>query len=172
VRDAVHNNSPAQDPEPKNALTNRALVDAHVQRVEIRSGELAITLTGTAGLSRTITIAWSAPAGRVQREILAPDDLDSDARPMRWQPRARLLEGIAKARMWVDELTSARVRDIAEIAKREKRSERSVRQTITLAFLDPAVVRAAIHGNLPNTFGFCRLAEAPSDWTLQLTGPA
>ena len=33
---------------------------------------------------------------------------------------------------------------IASIAAREKRTERSIRQTLSLAFLDPALVEAAL----------------------------
>ncbi len=31
-----------------------------------------------------------------------------NTQPIRWEPRAKLIEGIAKARMWLDELVSGR----------------------------------------------------------------
>ncbi len=38
---------------------------------------------------------------------------------------------------------------IAAIAQRESRSERMIRMTLSLAFLDPKLVQAALHGALP-----------------------
>ena len=60
--------------------------------------------------------------------------------------RQALIEGIAKARLWLDDLISDHVMSTAEIAKRERCSERSVRMTLGLAFLSPATVKAAIGG--------------------------
>ncbi len=47
-------------------------------------------------------------------------------------------------RRWLDELVSGAVKDTAAIAEREGCSERSVRMTLSLAFLSPKVVRAIV----------------------------
>lgn len=67
--------------------------------------------------------------------------------------RLRLLRAIAMARLWVDELIAGAVPDLAALATREGKSERSVRMTLLLAFLDPALVKAATQGRLPRGHG-------------------
>ena len=49
------------------------------------------------------------------------------------------------------------------------RTERSIRQTLSLAFLDPALVAAAIDGRLPRGFGLKRLMDLPPQWSQQWT---
>ena len=55
----------------------------------------------------------------------------------------------------------------AAIALDERRTERSVPQTLSLAFLDPALAEAAIDGRLPRGFGLKRLMDPPPEWTAQ-----
>ena len=86
---------------------------------------------------------------------------------MRSETRARLLEGIAKARLWLDDLLSGRVQDTAEIARQEGCSERSVRMTLNLAFLAPDLVQAALAGRLPEGQGISVLTQAPLSWAEQ-----
>jgi hypothetical protein len=57
-----------------------------------------------------------------------------------------LVEGIAKARLWLEDLVSGRVASTAEITGRERCSERSVRMTLALAFLSPSNTKAAVDG--------------------------
>jgi hypothetical protein len=59
---------------------------------------------------------------------------------MRAEARARLLEALAKALLWLDGLIAGRFTSTAEIARHERCS--AVRITLSLAFLAPAVVRA------------------------------
>jgi hypothetical protein len=53
------------------------------------------------------------------------------------------------------------------IAKREKCSVRKVNMTISLAFLAPDLVKAAIDGRLPHGMGVTRLADLPAEWSEQ-----
>jgi hypothetical protein len=43
----------------------------------------------------------------------------------------------------------------------EGKTERSIRMSLSLAFLDPAVIDAACAGSLPRGFGVSRLADLP-----------
>ncbi len=54
-----------------------------------------------------------------------------------------------------------------EIATREGLSERSVRMTLSLAFLSPDLVKAAVEGRLMRGTGVTSFAELPSDWAEQ-----
>jgi site-specific DNA recombinase len=49
----------------------------------------------------------------------------------------------------------------------ESRSMRSVYMTISLAFLDPALVEAAVAGRLPRGIGATRLMALPPSWPAQ-----
>jgi hypothetical protein len=53
------------------------------------------------------------------------------------------------------------------IAIRERCSERSIRMTLSLAFLSPKVVQAIIAGRLPRGTGMTGLAELPPSWSVQ-----
>lgn len=86
---------------------------------------------------------------------------------IRAEARARLVIAIAAARKWLDELARGDVRDLDEIAKREARSERSVRMILSLAFLSPEIVSATIRGTLPRGLGLSDMTDLPMDWSEQ-----
>jgi site-specific DNA recombinase len=54
-----------------------------------------------------------------------------------------------------------------QIATREKCSVRQVNVTISLAYLSPTPVKAAIDGHLPRGIGIARLRDAPAEWSRQ-----
>ena len=87
---------------------------------------------------------------------------------MRAEARARLLEAIAKARLWLEALIAGRFASTAEIALHERCSERAVRITLSLAFLAPAIVRAAVEGGLPYGLTASSFSELPILWEEQL----
>ncbi len=88
-----------------------------------------------------------------------PPRLSSRCAPARgrhcWSP-------IAKARRWLHELSSHQVTSFGDISAREGWAERYVRSILPLAFLAPDVVKAAIDGRLPDTYGVSRLAANSS----------
>jgi site-specific DNA recombinase len=53
------------------------------------------------------------------------------------------------------------------IAARQKCSVRQVNMTISLAFLAPDLVKAAVEGRLPRGIGVERLRDAPAEWSRQ-----
>jgi site-specific DNA recombinase len=57
--------------------------------------------------------------------------------------------------------------DVQQIASRQKWSVRQVNMTISLAFLAPDLVRAAVEGRLPRGIGVVRLRDAPAEWSQQ-----
>ena len=86
-----------------------------------------------------------------------------DARPIRSETRATLVASIARGRRWLDELVDDANANVESIAKRERCSVRKVNMTISLAFLAPDLVKAAIEGRLPHGMGVARLRDAPSN---------
>ena len=55
----------------------------------------------------------------------------------------------------------------APICTREKCSVRQVNITISLAFLAPNLIKAAVEGRLPRGIGIERLRDPPTEWGRQ-----
>jgi site-specific DNA recombinase len=108
------------------------------------------------------------PPSRTSRQILVPHGIPkSEIRPTRIERRARLVSAIARGRRWLDEIVSGAVTDVQQIASRQKCGVRQVNMTISLAFLAPDLVRAAVEGRLPRGIGVERLRDAPAEWRRQ-----
>src|ERR1700726_822630 len=116
----------------------------------------------------SLTIPWQKPPSRRSRQILLPHNASrSDVRPEQFERRARLFSTIARGRQWLDDVVSGRVTTVAELCVREKCSVRQVNMTISLAFLAPNLVKAAVEGRLPRGVGIERLRDPPTEWSQQ-----
>jgi len=117
---------------------------------------------------RSLTIPWQKPPSKRSRQILLPRDASrGDVRPEQFERRARLVSAIARGRQWLDDVVSGRVTSVAELCAREKCSVRQVNMTISLAFLAPNLVKAAVEGRLPRGIGIERLRDPPTEWSRQ-----
>jgi site-specific DNA recombinase len=168
----------------------RQLIRAHVARVEVRPTELAITLVtavdaaavpSSAAQSRdsdadqhdgvspaVLLVAWTKPPAMRRREIIAPEQgHGAVSQPIRADYRARLVTAIARGRLWLTQIETGTVRGVTEIAIREDCSPCHVNMTISLAFLAPSLVKAAVEGRLPRGIGLARLIDAPAEWDQQ-----
>jgi hypothetical protein len=87
-------------------------------------------------------------------------------RPIKSERRAALVKSIARGRAWLDEIVSGKAH-IEDLAVRHKCSVRHVNMTISMAFLAPGLVKAAIEGRLPRGIGIAALRDAPAEWSLQ-----
>ena len=105
--------------------------------------------------------------GRVQQRRSLAVGEPKDSRPIRSETRATLVASIARGRRWLDELRAASIASVQAIAKREGCSARKVNMTISLAFLAPDLVKAAIEGRLPRGMGVVRLCDLPAEWSRQ-----
>ncbi len=114
-------------------------------------------------------IVWSARSAQPRREIILPPGSEPKLRPMKVEDRFRILKAIAEGRGWLDELLSGRIASTDLIAVRERCSERSIRMTLSLAFLSPEIVRAIVAGRLPRGIGLTSLADLPASWAEQHT---
>ena len=88
-------------------------------------------------------------------------------KPMKSENRARLLQAIRNGMVWLNELVDQTVSDTEALAQREGCSERTIRMTLSLAFLAPDIITAAIDGRLPRGLGLSRLTELPAGWVEQ-----
>jgi len=156
-------------------ISAREMVKLNVNRVELTGKEIRLTFPQSADAAPEImAVPWTPSVPTRRREVLLPANTDPQSPrspPIRAETRARLIEGIARARSWVAELTAGKSSDTHQIATREGLSERSVRMTLQLAFLSPAIVRKAIDGSLSRSFGTVRLAKIALSWDEQLCAP-
>jgi hypothetical protein len=88
-------------------------------------------------------------------------------RPIRAETRAKLVAAIARGRRWLDEIVTGVVTSVEQIAHREQCTPRQVNMIISLAFLSPALVSAAVEGRLPHGVGIAGMRDAPVTWSLQ-----
>jgi site-specific DNA recombinase len=115
---------------------------------------------------RIVTIPWTLPSPHRRREIFQGEgEPSSTVRPMRVRARAVFVEALGDAHRWLDELTRHPDRTTATIADREGKTERSIRMTLSLVFIAPPIVAAAIEGRLPRGFGVKRLMDLPMVWS-------
>jgi site-specific DNA recombinase len=115
--------------------------------------------------ARILTLAWTRPSPYRKREIIqGTDDAKTNARPMPANARAILIEALRDAHRWLNELVSDPRLTLESLAVRESRTVRSIRMTLSLAFLAPDIVKAAVEGRLPRGFGLKRLVDLPMAW--------
>ena len=151
--------------KPALLIDDRSLVHTHLARVEVRLGRLVIQL---AEPPSTLEVPWRKTPARRRREIILPEGIRPEhARPIRSETRARLVAAIARGRRWLDQLIADPSASADTIAKRERCSARKINMTISLAFLAPDLVQAAINGRLPHGMGVARLSDLPPEWSRQ-----
>jgi site-specific DNA recombinase len=156
-------------------LDGKALVQNHVTRVDLRPDRLVIELSKRSSPNgkkragpRRLEVPWCKTSTTRQREILLPETPSSHPmRPIRSENRSLLIDSVAKGRRWLGELTTKPAITVEAIAQREGCSARKVNMTISLAFLAPDLVKAAIEGRLPYGMGVTRLRELPPEWSRQ-----
>jgi hypothetical protein len=147
--------------------TRRARLHAHVERVTFLANALRIELrSGPDGEAQAdLVVPWTDQRRYAQCVIQDPRSGPSEGASIRSEQRARLVQGIANARAWLNELIEGRVPDLETLAFRERCSVRHVRMVLTLAFLPPATVQAAVAGTLPRTCGVVSLSDPPLAWS-------
>ena len=140
-----------------------ALVENVLDRVIIRRGAIELIWRDHESdeSPSSLRIPWTPQAKIRKREIIAPADAARKSQPIRNDERLRLMRSVAEARQWIDDLIEGLVSDTAALAIREGRSERSIRMTLSLAFLDPRLIKAAAEGRLPRGYGCSRLTDLP-----------
>ena len=156
-------------------IADAILVHNHVARVEVQSDRLVIELTNAKGVDRkqkrsrnVIEAPWRKTPSTRRRQVLLPESASpQESRPIRSENRALLVASIARGRRWLDELIADPTANAESIAKREGCTARKVNMTISLAFLAPDLVKAAIDGRLPHGMGVARLCDLSVEWSRQ-----
>jgi hypothetical protein len=156
-------------------LGDRETIAELVTGIVVHRDRLVITLksenadeeSDSSGV-RSLAVPWQKPPSRRSRQVLLSHNASrSDVRPEQFERRARLVSTIARGRQWLDDVVSGRVSTVAELCARENCSVRQVNMTISLAFLAPNLVKAAVEGRLPRGVGIERLRDPPTEWSRQ-----
>ncbi|MGA9196408.1 MAG: recombinase family protein, partial [Pseudolabrys sp.] len=181
-----HNKVQAEGPP---SLNDKELISTHVVRVDVKWDHLAIQLSAkserdSAARKRrhsaeqddpihrdphVLVVPWKKTPSKRPREIVLPASTSShpDPRPIRAETRAKLVSAIAKGRHWLDQLIAGTVTNVEQIASAKNCTVRQVNMTISLAFLAPSLVQAAVDGRLPRGVSVANLRDAPAVWSLQ-----
>jgi hypothetical protein len=167
-------------PEHESTADQTGLL-ANVARIEVQKSTLALWLKAPGEKQRevdadqlaavdrapSLLIPWTKPPPKRFKEILLPAAIERHrVRPIKFERRAALLKAIARGRAWLDEIVSDAT-TVEDIAARQKCSVRHVNMTISLAFIAPGLVKAAVNGRLPRGIGAAALRDAPAEWSLQ-----
>jgi hypothetical protein len=143
---------------------------ALLSRIEVQRIQLVISLkpTDRSTESVTLSVPCQKPPSRRFRKILMPHGaLREHVRPDRAERRVRLIAAIARGRRWLDEIVSGSITDAGQLARRERSTVRQINLTLSLAFLAPQLVKAAIEGRLPRGINIERLRDPDPNWAKQ-----
>jgi site-specific DNA recombinase len=120
------------------------------------------------GQDRVLTLPWTRASSRRRREIIqGVGEAQGPLRAMRTKARDSFIGALHDARRWLDELVTDPAQTIELLAMREHKSERSIRMTVSLAFVSPVLAKAAMEGRLPRGFSVKRLTDLPMLWSEQ-----
>jgi site-specific DNA recombinase len=145
-----------------------ASLTVHNDRLVVRLKSDSVDEASDNPNDRSLTIPWQKPPTKRRRQILLPNNKSrGEVRPQQFERRAQLVSAIARGRRWLDDVISGRVTSVTELCAREKCSTRQINLTISLAFLAPNLVKAAVEGCLPRGIGVERLRDLPSEWSRQ-----
>ncbi|MGD0185696.1 MAG: recombinase family protein, partial [Roseiarcus sp.] len=169
-------------------IPDRDLVALHVERIVLRARHIELALrpeasdagpSGAAGPAREGPgdADQSPPSPTVLQIPWAPTSA-SARKGIAWKPSAQpnldpatveaLLMAIAKARSWMSDLAEGRANSFEDIARREDKVERHIRNLAPLAFVSPRVIEAIANGAAPADLTVTTLAhKLPHRWAEQ-----
>jgi site-specific DNA recombinase len=159
---------PAAVGESGSPESQQAFLDQHLERFAVHPEKLEIRFSRMEQSgSEVLAVPWSSVGFRRKRKIIDQNATVSLEKPIRSESRARLIEAIAKGRYWLAQLIAGEIGDTQAIATRLGCSDRQVRMTLSLAFLNPAIVKDAVDGRLPRGVGVAKLTDLREDWEKQ-----
>jgi site-specific DNA recombinase len=185
VLNALRSRKSGEEASEPGAVTDRDLIEGQIDRVVIYPDSIQLFPKTNADDGEVLDGSGSEDANEnassPEPEVLKipwaqkPFVLDkgityepSTREAMRPKARDALLQAIAKARRWVDDLSSGRISSLAEIAQREGRVERHIRLLSTLAFVSPNMIKKIMNGDAPVDLTVTGLAKSlPDSWDAQ-----
>ena len=166
------------------ATFSRDEIEAIVAKIEVRKNQFALYVktdldqrrdqsvsadeTGQPSPSeaRVLVIPWkkATPA----KTILRPAEARAGrVRSIKPAQRSSLIRSIGLGRQWLQQIID-RSATVTILAEEHDCTVRQVNMTISLAFLAPSLVTAAVEGGLPRGVSVTSLRDAPPEWSQQV----
>jgi hypothetical protein len=148
--------------------SDKDLVTQNVVKVTIRRDRIEVVRNNQSedeqGIASKFSIPFTSTATARKGIVRDPSEhLHIDA-----VTRETLLQAIARAARWSDEIRSGKVGSLDEIAIAEQIGERHIRRLLPLAFLAPRIIEAISDGIAPAGLTVSRMTEAlPHGWADQ-----
>jgi hypothetical protein len=151
-------------------FSDREIIDGQVERVIVRANAIDLELRGEQqDHASPISLPWSAHAFVSVKGVLHQPEAE---RTLTVEAREAILLAVAKARVWIDDLTSSGV-SFAEIARNEGKVERHLRLLAPLTFLPPRTLAAIVDRAFGHDTTVTALARAVSlSWSCRSPSPA
>jgi hypothetical protein len=185
ISKAIIANTGIEDPLSTDTL-RRETIERFVARIEVRKNQLAIHLRSNendihwiqihhdpdpaehrAVTSRIVVVPWKKPSRPIRKILLPANTPEHRARPMKAERRLALIRAIGRGRHWLQEIIDGR-ETIESLAARQHCSTRQINMTISLGFVAPTLVTAAVEGRFPRGIGVAALRDGPAEWPQQM----
>jgi len=167
VSKAVRDRLNKVDGDGRTYLTDRDVIEQHVERITVRPRVIEIQIRGgvkhepddgpeqngdrgevtKGGLPIIVETPWAATTALGLAKGVVHSS--SPSPKMTVENMEALLRAIAKARVWIQDLAEGRVASLDEIAEREGKGERYIRLLAPLAFVPPRVIADIIDRAFP-----------------------
>ena len=143
-------------------LTDADLIRAQIQRVALGATKAVITVKTNDARENLIELprpqSPTSPRARIET-----DDCQS-----RNQPDIGLVHALARAHLWLKELSNGTYQSIEELAGAAKWNPKVIRKALRLAFLAPDITEAVIVGSQRNSLSVSKLQDvAEFSWDEQ-----
>jgi len=161
----------------------REMLERLVCRVEVQRAQLTIHLKAVGGSAqeyrsidpedeeqicrtpKALVVPWKKAS--IARETIRPSaDPAQREKPIKVGPRVALVRSIGLGRFWLQKIMDEGT-TVAAIAADHGCGIRMVNMTISLAFLSPSIVTAAVDGKLPRGLSVRTLKDPPPEWSQQ-----
>jgi hypothetical protein len=156
----------------KKIQPNIDLIDNFVRRVELQKSGIRLTLSLASLIAlevkdNPIIIIRDIPM-KMKRRGIEMRLIINGAGPARVDQT--LLKTIVKAHKWFNDLTTGKMKNMAEIASRDGVDKSYVSRVVNLAFLAPDIIESIIAGHQPADFNVEKLTkrtDLPLEWVQQ-----
>jgi site-specific DNA recombinase len=159
---------------------DRELIERYVDRIVVRSDTIEVWWSDSDRENEASVASYASDSGNKSPVTIlrwTPSKLKAtkgithvpgERSTMEPETREALLAAIAKARVWIDDLVTGRLKSLAEIARQEGKVERHIRLLAPLAFVSPQLVSGIAAGTAPASLKVTSFAEAlPCLWSRQ-----
>ena len=189
IANAVIAHTNIAGPTHVGSILSLEALEAAVSKIEVGKNQLAVHLKDRGGncdnehggvdadadqrlppersTKRIMLLPWKKPSKPARKILLPANTPEHRARPMKAERRSTLIRSIGRGRLWLQEIIDGK-ETIGTLAARERCSIRQIDMTISLAFLAPTLVKAAVEGRFPRGIGVAALRDAPAEWSRQM----